>query len=255
MCWNSNLLYLDTCIIIELSKSDELLKRFIKFVNQNNYKLVVSDFLCLELVRKSNLNQKYYEIISQIPHILALPVDKVTEAEVLSYPDKLKRSIEFFETIDPEEVIQELIIKKKIISANFQYENDKKRLVSIINTFIQNGYNDPQQTSLLWVANTFLSLYPQRWNTRVGNQDSLDVEKIPSIWLQAQVAFERYISRKAIPEENDLGDFLHVSFFPYCSFVITEEKMCQSLNIIKKETKSEILQDIEFRDMKFVRKL
>lgn len=255
MCWISKLLYLDTCIVIELSKSDELLDRFIKFVNQNEYKLVVSDILCLELIRRSNLNKKYYDIISQIPHLLALPSDKLIEAEILSYPDRLKRSIEYFEVYNPEEVIKQLILNRKINEANTLYEEHKKTLLTKVNIFKTNQFDAPWQVAYLWAVNSIKHLHPIRWKELQENPDSLEIEKLPSIWLQAHVTYDKYITHGVNAIESDLGDFHHLEYFPYCSFVITEEKMRNSLNKIKAETKSTVLKDIEFRDMKFVRKL
>lgn len=255
MCWNSKFLYLDTCIIIELSKRNKLLNRFIKFINQNEYKIVLSDILCLELIRRSNLNKKYFEVISQIPHILALPADKLTEAEILSYPDKLKRTIEYFEVYDPKEVIKQLILNRKINEANTIYEEHRKILLNKVNIFKTNQFEAPWQAAYLWAANSFKHLHPIRWRELQENPNSLEIERLPSIWLQAHVAYDKYVNYGVNAIESDLGDFHHLTYMPYCSFVITEEKMKNSLNKIKSETKSTILNDIEFKDMKFVREL
>jgi len=138
MRYNENLVSVDTSVFIELFKDESLLDSFILYLNERELRIIITDILSLELVRRQNYHRKYYEMIRKIPHVLALPVDKLTECEILSYPDPLKRSIEYFECYESEETIKQLFLNRKIDEANNLYEYHQTFVKNRVDIFKNN---------------------------------------------------------------------------------------------------------------------
>jgi hypothetical protein len=101
--------------------------------------------------------------------------------------------------------------------AHMQYEKDKSRLLDQIKIFKSNKFTESWQPPFLWVANGFQHYHPEKCKE---NPSSLEAEKIPSSWLGARVAYDQYILENSNPSESDLGDFLHLSYLPYCTLAI-----------------------------------
>lgn len=255
MCFDDNLVFVDTCIIIELCKNVKLFDKLKKYLQNNDMKIMVSDILCLELTRKSKFNESYYDIIKSLPHIITLPCDKLLQYEILSYPHNLKRTVEYFEIIEPVKTLEQLFLGKSFNSAYTQYEKDKKELLSKIITFKKQKYNEAWQVAYVWCINYINNVFPIIFDKIKDDPSSVNISSISSSWIQSYIAFEKYLVEDVEPIESDLGDFFHLSYIPYSKLAITEEKICNLLNIIQQKYHSDIIKDIKFRDIGFIKSL
>ena len=248
-------MYVDTCVIIELSECETLFNTFKKYLDSNELKILVTDPLCHELSSKKQHIHDNAQTVLNLPHTLAIPSDKILDYEIKSYPNKLTRSIEYDEIKDQDVVIRGLFTYDIWNKTREQYEKDRKQALVQIKKFKTGSWENSWQVATLWILNDIKKIDYELFTKIQKDYSMLDIEAIPSEWIKANIAYEKYILEDIEPSLTDLGDFLHIPYIPYCGLAIVENEMCRLLNKIKRETKYQQMRHIEFRNLKFIRNL
>ena len=251
----SSLVFIDTNIVIELFKNRSLFSKFKQFLLKTDKSVLITDVLCHELSVKKQYLSEYSKILRSIPHKLAIPCDKVLENEIKSYPKKLDRSIVYHEVNNQDEVIERLFLFNVWNKSREQYEKDRLTLIDQVKIFKTGQWENSWQVSCLWILNDIMKIDKKLFEKIRKNHSLLDIEAVPSEWVRANIAYEKYIVEGKEPSDSDLGDFHHIAYIPYCGLVIIENDTCRILNKIKRESHYDEIKDIDFQNLKYIRNL
>jgi hypothetical protein len=255
VCEKISLVFIDTNIVIELFNDGSLLSLFNSFLCDSGKQVLVTDILCYELSQKDEYLDEYANILLSLPHTLAIPCDRILDQEVKFYHKNLKTPILYEETKDTEKIIRGLFSFSIWSRSRDQYECDRRTMLGIVEKFKLSKWETPWQTATLWILNSIMKIDFDLFSKVRNCETHLDVEAFPSEWIRAHIAYEKYIFQGKEANLTDLGDLLHASYIPYCGLVIIENQLCDILNKIKRETRYKELEDIDFRNIKYIRGL
>ena len=246
--------FVDTCIFIELFICSDLFNKFRSFLRKNNYKLLVADFLFLELGSKQEYVSEYIKMIEDLPYALAIPSYDITLNEIKNYPRGLSRPIDYYELAEPSEVLKLMFTSEQMAIQRKEHQLNKPKIVrQIYNGFSKSNTYDPLAVAYSFICNNIKKIDSGFFERISQSGELLNVEAFPSECIRSYIAYEKYLVDKKKPEETDMGDFLLMSFLPYCTIGFVENQMCNYLNKIKRVYSLSFLDNIDFKNMSFIR--
>ncbi len=244
-----NVCLLDTNILSELIKHPNQWKERIFKLSFENLIICYSVASIIELMRKSNLYNKYIDIFSVFPSFILDAHEGILEKEIQYQAGKINEinpiivpSTEINDgNLSKREALKYLFEKTEFNQNADIWQRDKSKIINGIISLIDN-YLPKQNKYTLDEIEYFVDITTKKqikmWKTEYYHQVQKQKREIisydyPSIRCTGYMIFYKFYQDKRKPLSSDVFDIIISSLFPYVDVVITERNMCEIIRKIK----------------------
>jgi len=252
--------YLDTNILGLLSEKPHLLPLLNQYLVDNQYKVVLSEILAMELSDSlEHMRDKLQNIIYNLPVIMSKPAIQIIIEEIEHYPAKRNLPLEHPELNEyPALCFMKLMESSKLKQDRVNQKNEAKKLESVLeqvkpNFVVQRDKPIPPQANLFAHHVTVDNLrknFPNQLLKIYQRYGSIDNTVFQSFQIQNYINFYRYYVEEESSDPHDHADNWHMVYLPYCHFALIEQRLCDVINQVQK--KNEVFTHITVRNNRFV---
>jgi hypothetical protein len=264
----SRFVYLDTNIVSEIVKNEQIWSRFFEYLRDAGLTLGMGGGQISELSDAKSLLTDLARFLISVPTGLIKNWDEIIAEEVTSHPSMRTESLLMYplnaillENDGFSKLIRFLKSKGLTDARNDQLKHAKKmkdQHASLKSNFppAKSGKYDKRQADefaqamvIQWLA------FDHRQFLKEMQQDisSFELGVFQSIRLYAYTLFYKYYLGQREPNKlSDFGDLFHLFAIPYCELVVMERDLANILNQIKNNQK--ILESTEILDIDFLRR-
>ena len=245
---NKKTIFLDTSILLEIAKSPGLVGNVCKFIDGNDYTLVIGIMNLIEIQKWKRYWHGVTSFISSVPFVISKNSEYITKAEVEHYPNEASLPIALASSDFPysrEQTIQafEINLNGKIAGFERNYRNQYR---TIWQSFIDNRQTFLPENGKSYTnaeVKTFFLITVMQWLYLDGYQHFLqreasagrviNLECFKSIYLPLLGIFVEYFINKKNGKPSDVGDFYQLSIIPYVSLAVLDNErnsLIQNIN-------------------------
>lgn len=240
---NSQLCFIDTCIISDLFDNQGLYKAFIDFAITNRLIIGISIHTLDELKKSPKKYDRFKEEITAMPSFLIKPSEMILEDEIKSYPKQNTESLSLIRLYDNKSFLEYLDNSEKYQKSLLLINNIKpyilESILSLRDNFLPgrgNGFSNKRIIEFVEkVIFQQLTKTHLKWFQTVTNLEPVfNFEVFKTFTSQLLITFWKfYMSRERKPRKSDIYDIAFTSCFGYMNYVITEKNIANDMKQIK----------------------
>lgn len=263
---NRKTIFLDTLVLLELAKYPDWAESVRKFIEQNNYILVVGVMHLIEAYKWKRYWSEIANFISSVPFVISENPEKITKTEVANYPDEITLPVAFDPTHYPyskDELKQaiEINLKGKVSHLEKNYRNEYRSIWQSMldnrKTYLpDNGKNYSNgELKVFFLMNVMTWLYTTGHQgflqKKVSASEEIIIERFKSIYLPLVAIFVEYYVNKKNGKPSDVGDFYQLGIVPYvCTSVLDNERHNLIQRVNRQELFSQLLSTYNISEFK-----